>query len=174
MVSRRRAPESCQIDLGCFLTLHLYGFSDKFSSFGSSQISHRKQMLCLHPRPPQKVSIQYTTAVNLIYNEPEPSRQLEGKSDRDMSEDKPLLLLFDGNALIHRAFHALPPLTVSKTGEMVNAVQGFASTLLKVLMKSSPPTGQSPLTDQHLPSDTKNLRNTKPIVLRLLKSWSAR
>ena len=45
---------------------------------------------------------------------------------------EPLLLLVDGNALIHRAFHALPPLTSSKTGEMVNAVYGFANTLLKV------------------------------------------
>lgn len=50
-----------------------------------------------------------------------------------MAKEKPLLLLFDGNALIHRAFHAIPPLTLAKTGEMVNAVQGFASTLLKVL-----------------------------------------
>ena len=49
-----------------------------------------------------------------------------------------MLLLFDGNALIHRAFHALPPLTVSKTGEMVNAVYGFASTLLKVLGEFKP------------------------------------
>ncbi|MGQ9546147.1 MAG: DNA polymerase I [Dehalococcoidia bacterium] len=51
---------------------------------------------------------------------------------------KPLLLLFDGNALIHRAFHALPPLTQSKTGELVNAVYGFASTLLKVLADFQP------------------------------------
>ena len=55
-----------------------------------------------------------------------------------MSKDKPLLLLFDGNALIHRAFHALPPLTVSSTGEVVNAVQGFASMLLKVLNEVKP------------------------------------
>ncbi len=55
-----------------------------------------------------------------------------------MAKRKPLLLLFDGNALVHRAFHALPPLTVSKTGEMVNAVQGFASTLLKVLNEIKP------------------------------------
>ena len=55
-----------------------------------------------------------------------------------MSENKPLLLLFDGNALVHRAFHALPPLTISKTGEMVNAVHGFASTLLKVLTEIKP------------------------------------
>ncbi len=53
-------------------------------------------------------------------------------------ERKPLLLLFDGNALVHRAFHALPPLTQSKTGEMVNAVYGFASTLLKVFADFQP------------------------------------
>jgi DNA polymerase I len=47
--------------------------------------------------------------------------------------NKPLLVLFDGNALIHRAFHALPPLTVSRTGEMVGAVYGFAQMLLRVL-----------------------------------------
>ena len=55
-----------------------------------------------------------------------------------MNKDKQLFLLFDGNALVHRAFHALPPLTVSKTGEMVNAVQGFASMLLKVLNEIKP------------------------------------
>ncbi|MFC1927171.1 DNA polymerase I [Chloroflexota bacterium] len=49
-----------------------------------------------------------------------------------------LLLLFDGNALVHRAFHALPPLTQHKTGELVNAVYGFASTLLKVFADFRP------------------------------------
>ncbi len=53
-------------------------------------------------------------------------------------KEKPLLLLFDGNALVHRAFHALPPLTVSKTGETVGAVYGFANTLLKVLADFKP------------------------------------
>ena len=55
-----------------------------------------------------------------------------------ISGEKPLLILFDGNALVHRAFHALPPLTIGKTGEMVNAVQGFASTLLKLLRENKP------------------------------------
>jgi DNA polymerase I len=53
-------------------------------------------------------------------------------------ERSPLLLLFDGNALVHRAFHALPPLTQPKTGELVNAVYGFASTLLKVFADFKP------------------------------------
>ena len=51
---------------------------------------------------------------------------------------KPLLVLFDGNALVHRAFHALPLLTVSKTGETVSAVYGFALMLLKVINELKP------------------------------------
>jgi len=51
---------------------------------------------------------------------------------------KPLLVLFDGNALMHRAFHALPPLTVSKSGEMVGAVYGFALMLLKAINELKP------------------------------------
>lgn len=51
---------------------------------------------------------------------------------------KPLLVLFDGNAIIHRAFHALPPLTVRKTGETVGAVYGFAQMLLKAISDLQP------------------------------------
>ncbi|MCX6003068.1 MAG: DNA polymerase I [Chloroflexi bacterium] len=51
---------------------------------------------------------------------------------------KPLLVIFDGNALVHRAFHALPPLTVRKTGEMVGAVYGFASILLRAINDLKP------------------------------------
>jgi DNA polymerase-1 len=55
-----------------------------------------------------------------------------------MTEEKRLLLLFDGNALVHRGYHALPPLTLTKTGEPVNAVYGFASMVLKVLNDLKP------------------------------------
>lgn len=41
------------------------------------------------------------------------------------------LIIIDGNAIVHRAYHALPPMTTKK-GQMVNAVYGFASMLLKV------------------------------------------
>jgi DNA polymerase-1 len=47
------------------------------------------------------------------------------------------LILIDGNALIHRSFHALPPLTTRK-GELVNAVYGFCSILLKVINELKP------------------------------------
>lgn len=41
------------------------------------------------------------------------------------------LVLVDGNALLHRAYHATPPLSTSK-GELVNAVYGFTAMILKV------------------------------------------
>ena len=46
-------------------------------------------------------------------------------------------VIIDGNALLHRAFHALPPLT-TKDGKLVNAVYGFALTLLKILKDLKP------------------------------------
>lgn len=47
------------------------------------------------------------------------------------------LILVDGNALIHRAYHALPPLT-TKQGELVNAVYGFSTLLLKAIQDLKP------------------------------------
>jgi len=49
----------------------------------------------------------------------------------------PNVLLVDGNAIIHRSFHALPPLT-AKDGTLVNAVYGFATALLKALKEVKP------------------------------------
>jgi DNA polymerase-1 len=47
------------------------------------------------------------------------------------------LIIFDGNAIVHRAYHAIPPLTTQK-GEMVNAVYGFASMFLRVWRELKP------------------------------------
>lgn len=47
------------------------------------------------------------------------------------------LILIDGNALIHRAYHALPPLT-TKNGELVNAVYGFTTLMLKAIHDLKP------------------------------------
>ena len=54
-----------------------------------------------------------------------------------MEQKVKTLVLLDGNALIHRAYHALPPLT-TKSGETVQAVYGFTMTLLSVLEKFHP------------------------------------
>ena len=46
-------------------------------------------------------------------------------------------ILIDGNAILHRAYHALPPLT-SSSGEVVSAVYGFFSMFLKIIEDLKP------------------------------------
>lgn len=47
------------------------------------------------------------------------------------------LVLIDGYAILHRAFHALPPLT-TREGEPINAVYGLISMLLRVIQDLNP------------------------------------
>lgn len=47
------------------------------------------------------------------------------------------LYIIDGNAYVHRAFHALPLLTNS-SGQVINAVYGFTRTLLKIVKRDQP------------------------------------
>jgi len=47
------------------------------------------------------------------------------------------LVLIDGNAIMHRGYHALPPLTTKK-GEPINAVYGLVSMLLRVISDLKP------------------------------------
>lgn len=47
------------------------------------------------------------------------------------------LVLIDGNAILHRAYHALPPLT-DREGEPINAVYGFVSMLLRIITDLKP------------------------------------
>ncbi len=51
--------------------------------------------------------------------------------------DKKTFYLIDGNGYIHRAYHALPPLTNSR-GEPVGALFGFARMLLKIVKENRP------------------------------------
>ncbi|MFH1187399.1 MAG: DNA polymerase I [bacterium] len=51
---------------------------------------------------------------------------------------KQKIIIIDGNALLHRAFHAIPPTLTTKDGQMVNAVYGFTSILLKVFKDLKP------------------------------------
>ena len=50
---------------------------------------------------------------------------------------KQSLMIIDGHALLHRAWHAIPPLT-TKDGRVVNAVYGFTSILLKAMSTWKP------------------------------------
>lgn len=47
------------------------------------------------------------------------------------------LVLIDGHAILHRAYHALPPLT-NKAGLQTNAVYGFMTMLLRILADLKP------------------------------------
>src|SRR5476651_975521 len=47
------------------------------------------------------------------------------------------LVIIDGNAIVHRAFHALPPMN-TQDGQLTNAVYGFFAMLLKLLNDLKP------------------------------------
>ena len=56
-----------------------------------------------------------------------------------MLDRNPLLLLLDGHAMVHRAWHAIrEPLSVRSTGEGVHAVFGFLNTFLRTLSDHNP------------------------------------
>lgn len=48
------------------------------------------------------------------------------------------LVLIDGNAIVHRAYHALPPLHKTEDGQLTNAVYGFFSMTLKIISDLAP------------------------------------
>lgn len=52
-------------------------------------------------------------------------------------KNKETLLVLDGNALLHRAWHAIPPLT-TKEGLVVNAAYGFAMIVEKMMEQHKP------------------------------------
>ncbi len=47
------------------------------------------------------------------------------------------LVIIDGNAILHRAYHAYPPLTNNK-GQVINAVYGFFSMLFSIIVDQKP------------------------------------
>lgn len=55
-----------------------------------------------------------------------------------MAERPGPFLLFDGHALVHRAYHAMPPLSVQRTGEPSGAVFGVATMLLRIITDYQP------------------------------------
>jgi DNA polymerase-1 len=65
------------------------------------------------------------TQSNIPLNQPSPMKNTEP------------VYLIDGNAYIHRAYHAIPPLT-NKQGLPTNATYGFTNILLRVLRDKTP------------------------------------
>ncbi len=64
---------------------------------------------------------------------------MSSDSTLPMLDRKPLLLLMDGHAMVHRAWHAIrEPLSVRSTGEEVRAVFGFLNTFLRTLSDREP------------------------------------
>lgn len=53
---------------------------------------------------------------------------------------RPLVLLVDSSALIHRAYHALPASMITAQGELTNAVYGFTTALFHALETYKPDT----------------------------------
>jgi DNA polymerase I len=51
---------------------------------------------------------------------------------------RPLLLLLDGHSLAYRAFFALPDSLRTSSGELTNAVHGFISMLIRLLVERDP------------------------------------
>jgi DNA polymerase-1 len=59
-------------------------------------------------------------------------------SNNKDERNKSIFLLVDGNAIIHRAFHALPPTLTDRQGRPTNAVFGFARIFLAALKQFRP------------------------------------
>ena len=55
-----------------------------------------------------------------------------------MQKNTKKFVIIDGNALIHRSFHALPTSLTTKDGMIVNAVYGFTSFILKAFIELKP------------------------------------
>jgi DNA polymerase I len=49
------------------------------------------------------------------------------------SNKRQRLMVIDGHAMIHRAYHAVPETLATKKGEVINAIFGFTSLLIKAL-----------------------------------------
>src|SRR5579859_1170287 len=65
-------------------------------------------------------------------------RELTAKMLDTSTAKRKKLVLIDGHALIHRAFHAVPEQLTNSSGEPVNATFGFTSMLMKALTEEKP------------------------------------
>lgn len=56
----------------------------------------------------------------------------------DKLKKRKILVLLDSHAILHRAFHALPPSFVAPDGTPTNALYGFSSFLIRILKELKP------------------------------------
>jgi DNA polymerase I len=69
------------------------------------------------------------------FEPPGPEDAAVPAADQDV---RPLLLLLDGHSLAYRAYFALPDSLRTSTGELTNAVHGFISMLVRLLVERQP------------------------------------
>jgi len=62
---------------------------------------------------------------------------LSGNENQGSFSKRKVLIIIDSNSVIHRAYHALPPLS-TKSGELVNAVYGFLLVFFRVVKEFRP------------------------------------
>ena len=107
-------------------------------------------------------------------------------TQRKSTDESQLLVLLDGHAMVHRAFHAIQnPLTLRRTGEEVRGVYGFTQMLFKAIETLKPthliltfdrpgPTFRHEIFDEYKaqrPSMTSELANQFPHIRRLLEAF---
>lgn len=68
----------------------------------------------------------------------QPATGQESQQEAPATAPRKKLVLIDGNAMIHRAFHAVPSHLTNSKGEPVNATFGFTSMLMKALLEEKP------------------------------------
>src|SRR5437588_571726 len=78
------------------------------------------------------------TIKNISEQESEALSTEASRIERTSETKRKKLVLIDGHAMIHRAFHAVPEQLTSSTGEPVNATFGFTSMLMKALTEEKP------------------------------------
>ncbi|TMD63450.1 MAG: hypothetical protein E6I91_12910, partial [Chloroflexi bacterium] len=74
--------------------------------------------------------------INQIHDQE--TEELSGERSDTSNEKRKKIVLIDGHAIIHRAFHAVPETLTNSKGEHVNATFGFTSMLMKALLEEKP------------------------------------
>lgn len=88
------------------------------------------------------VRIKHTHMLGLMRMEQRGSESLVNVVVSGMIEStstkRQRLMIIDGHAMIHRAYHAVPETLATKKGEVINAIFGFTSLLIKALNDINP------------------------------------